>query len=123
MNSLEDIGGVAPPPEYTNSGVYRSSAAGGSTKGPSSRLTVAPQNGVGHKKRRFRAQLAKKPELVTKWGCFRGREGGSLIQQRLLIETESEGWGHGKEMVEDVGLYGLEFVPNFVFQEKVHFDG
>ena len=40
-----------------------------------------------------------------------------------MIETESEGWDHGEKMVKDVGLYGLEFVPNFVFQEKVHFDG
>ena len=67
MNFLEDIGGVAPPPEYTNSGVYRSSAAGGSAKRPSLLLTVAPQNGVGHKKGCFRGQLAKNPELGTKW--------------------------------------------------------
>ena len=53
---------------------------------------------------------------------FLGREGGSLIQQRLLIETESEGWGHGKEMVEDIGLDGLEFVPYFVFQKEIHLD-
>ena len=33
--------GEAPSPEYTLSGDYRSSAAGGSAKGPSSRLTVA----------------------------------------------------------------------------------
>ena len=105
MNSLEEIGGVAPPPEYTNSGVCRSSAAGGSAKGPSSRLTVAPQNGVGHKK-----------------GCFRGQLRCNLIQQRLLIKTESEGWGHGKEMVEDIGLDGLEFVPYFVFQKEIHLD-
>ena len=26
------------------------------------------------------ANWQKNPELVTKWGCFRGREGGSLIQ-------------------------------------------
>ena len=52
--------------EYTNSGVYRSCAAGGSAKGPSSRLTVAPQNGVGHKKRRFRGQLAKKSSVGHK---------------------------------------------------------
>lgn len=32
---------MAPSPEYTTSGDYRSSAAGGSAKGPSSRLTVA----------------------------------------------------------------------------------
>ena len=71
----------------------------------------------------FVADWQKNPELGSKEGRFRGREGGSLIQQRLLIETESEGWGHGEKMVEDIGLYGLEFVPNFVFQEKVHFDG
>ena len=33
--------GEAPSPEYTLSGDYRSSAAGGSAKGPSSRLTIA----------------------------------------------------------------------------------
>ena len=32
----------APPTEYTTSVGYRSSAAGGSAKGPSSRLTIAP---------------------------------------------------------------------------------
>ena len=57
----------------------------------------------------------------TKGGVL-GREGGSLIQQRLLIETESEGWGHGEKMVEDVGLDGLEFVPYFVFQKEIHLD-
>ena len=36
-----DILGVAPSPEYITSGDYRSSAADGSAKGPSSRLTVA----------------------------------------------------------------------------------
>ena len=36
-----DILGVAPSPEYITSGDYRSSAPGGSAKGPSSRLTVA----------------------------------------------------------------------------------
>ena len=36
-----DILGVAPSPEYITSGDYRSSAAGGSAKGPSSHLTVA----------------------------------------------------------------------------------
>ena len=37
----EGSGGVAPPPENTQSGGYRSSAAGSSPEGLSSRLTVA----------------------------------------------------------------------------------
>ena len=85
-------------------------------------LDCCPQNGVGHKEGAFVANLQKNPELGTKWGVFLGREGGSLIQQRLLIKTESEGWGHGKEMVEDIGLDGLEFVPYFVFQKEIHLD-
>ena len=36
---------MAPSPEYTVSGDYRSSAPGGSAKGPSSRLTVADHRG------------------------------------------------------------------------------
>ena len=68
-------------------------------------LDCCPQNGVGHRK-----------------GCFRGQLRCNLIQQRLLIKTESEGWGHGKEMVEDIGLDGLEFVPYFVFQKEIHLD-
>ena len=55
-------------------------------------------------------------------GRFRGQLRYNLIQQRLLIETESEGWGHGKEMIEDIGLDGLEFVPYFVFQKEIHLD-
>ena len=87
MNSLENIGGVAPPPEYTNAGVCRSSVAGGSAKGPSSRLTVALRTVSGTKKAvsvvDWQINLEtgtkkgvsvpnwqKKPELVTKWGCF-----------------------------------------------------
>ena len=37
----EGSGGVAPPPENTQSGGYRSSAAGSSPEGLSSRMTVA----------------------------------------------------------------------------------
>ena len=70
MNSLEDIGGVAPPPEYTNSGVYRSSAAGGSAKGPSSRLTVALRTVSATKKAVSVANWQKNLETGTKWGAF-----------------------------------------------------
>ena len=85
-------------------------------------LDCCPQNGVGHKKSCFRGQLAKKSRDGHKMGGFCGQLRCNLIQQRLLIKTESEGWGHGKEMVEDIGLDGLEFVPYFVFQKEIHLD-
>ena len=62
---------VAPSPEYTASGDYRSSAAGGSAKGPSSRLTVAV---VFQGPEQFRAKSVRGP-LLRSWtyGSFRAK--------------------------------------------------
>ena len=46
-----------------------------------------------------------------------------LVLQRKLVEAETEGWGHGKEMVEDVGLDGFVFGPDLIAEEEVNFDG
>ena len=39
-----------------------------------------------------------------------------------LVEAEAEFRGHGQEMVKDVGLDGLELVPDLIGQEEIHFD-
>ena len=101
MNSLEDIGGVAPPPEYTNSGVYRSSAAGGSAKGPSSCLTVAwssPEMSTWHFFREIYHHIR-----MTQMGCFVLREafrgmlrtkgGVFCAEEGILRDAQNKKWG------------------------------
>ena len=91
MNSLEDIGGVAPPPEYTNSGVYRSSAAVGSAKGPSSRLTVAwssPEIPHGT----FQGNLSPHHIRMAKMGCFVLRVGfRGMLRTKSGVFCSKEG--------------------------------
>ena len=46
-----------------------------------------------------------------------------LVLQRKLVKAQPEGWGHGKEVVEDVRLDGLVLGPDLVAQKEVHLDG
>jgi hypothetical protein len=39
-----------------------------------------------------------------------------------LIETEAELRSYGEKVIEDVGLDGLKFVPDFVCQKEIHLD-
>jgi hypothetical protein len=90
MYGRDGIGSVAPPPENTQSGGYRSSAAGSSPDGLSSRLTVALM-------RRIRTLTCCNRILTAKVHCFMILEGDVAKWQGLRHISKKKGSQHNCE--------------------------